>query len=116
MALTNEGKRQSMLGLTSDTRYISLHTADNTELSGNGYARAAITSSQMSVAANGRVTGPANHPVYTANTDTAIQAVKLALYDAATGGNQLLEPENITSPPPAPVNGQQVQITMAITP
>ena len=117
MAFTNKGKELAMKeGIASQTRYISLHLTNNTELSGHGYARKAITSGQMSVASTGVVTGPADLEIYEANDGSAQRAQKVALYDSRTGGNQLLTPEAITSPPAAPINGQAFALTLTITP
>lgn len=116
MALTDMGKRAAMKGgLFSSTRYIALLSSSTTELSGHGYSRAALTAAQASVANNGNITGPANHPIYTADDDSAEQATHVAIYDAATGGNQLVTPGAITSPPAAPVNGQQFRLSLTVT-
>ena len=117
MAFTNEGLAEVMeSGLASATRYIALFSDASTQLSGHGYARASITTAQMSVSNAGVITGPTNHEIYTADDASAVQATHVALYDAATGGNQLLEPEAITSPPIAPVNGQAFRLTLTINP
>ena len=51
MALTDRGKELAMsVGIASATRYISLHLAAGTELSGHGYARKAVAASEMTVA------------------------------------------------------------------
>ena len=117
MAFTDRGKQQAMsVGIASATRYISLHLADGTELNGHGYSRAAITTAQMTVNAAGVITGPANHPVYTANDGAAQRAIQLGLYASSAGADQLMGPENITSPPAAPVNGQEFRINLTINP
>ena len=85
MAFTNRGLQQAMTtGINSTTRYLSLHLTNNTELSGHGYARASITTAQMSASNAGVITGPTNHPIYTANDATAQRAMRVALYDAAS--------------------------------
>ena len=114
---TNRGLQQAMsVGIASSTRYISLHLTNDTELSGHGYARASISTAQMTVSSAGVITGPSNHEIYTANDGSAQQAQQVALYDAASGGNQLLSPEAITSPPAAPVNGQAFRLTLTLNP
>ena len=117
MAFTNAGLAEVMeFGLASATRYIALFSDVSTELSGHGYGRASITAAQMTVSNAGVITGPANHEIYTANDGSAVQATHVALYSAATGGIQYLEPEAITSPPIAPVNGQAFRLTLTINP
>ena len=117
MAYTDRGLQQCQsVGMSSTTRYISLHQTNDTELAGHGYARAAITTAQMTVSNAGVITGPTNHPIYTANDATAQRAMRVALYDAASGGNELAEPEAITSPPAAPVDGQEFRLTLTLNP
>ena len=117
MAFTNTGKNLAMRGIAGATRYIALHLADDTELVGHGYARKAITAAEMAVSASGVITGPQNFGIYTANDDTAQQARKVSLYDAANGGNQILEPEALTGDvPAAPVNGQEFRLSLTIDP
>lgn len=120
MALTNRGKRYAMeVGIFPDDdtdRYISLHLSDDTELSGHGYARKSINHSQLTVAATGVATGPTNLEIYTASDASAQDADKFALYDAATGGNQIFEPETFSTDVGAPANGQTVRLTPTFTP
>ena len=118
MAYTDKGlETVQSVGTASATRYISLHLTDDSELSDHGYARKAITAAQMSVATDGVITGPADHPIYTADDDSAQRAQKVALYDAETGGNQLLEPEAIDATiPAAPVDGQEFRLTLTLNP
>ena len=118
MALTDRGKQVTMeSGLASATRYISLHLANDTELSGHGYARKAITSDEMTVSSTGIITGPNNFGIYTANDGSAQRAQKVGMYDAASAGNQLLEPEALTGTvPAAPVNGQEFRLSLTISP
>ena len=117
MAFTNRGKELAMsVGIKSASRYISLHLANGTELSGHGYARKEITTAQMVVANTGVITGPTNLEIYEANDGSAQQAAKVALYDASSAGNQILEPEDIPSPPDAPENGQSFRLTLTINP
>ena len=118
MAFTDEGNRIVMSdeGFDSATRYISLHLANDTELSGHGYARKAITTAQMTVGSDGEITLPANHEIYTANDGSAQQAQQWAIYDAASGGVQLLTPETLTTIVAAPVDGQTFRLTGTISP
>ena len=120
MALTNRGKQYAMeVGVFPDddtNRYISLHLANSTELSGHGYARAAINHSQLTIAATGIATGPTNHPIYTASDATAQNADEWALYDALTAGNQIYEPEDFTTDVAAPASGQVVRLTPIFNP
>ena len=118
MAFTDRGFQQAMsVGIDSTTRYISLHLNNDNELSGHGYARKSISPSQMTVSNSGVITGPANFQLYIASDDAAQRAQKLAIYDASTGGNQLVEPETISSPiPAAPTNGQALQMTITLSP
>ena len=117
MAWTNRGKRYLMEdGLKGATRFIALHLANDAELAGHGYARKAGTAAQMTVAANGVVSFPADFEIYTASDASAQNADKWSLYDAATGGNQILEPEDFTTDVAAPANGQALQLTATITP
>ena len=97
-------------------RYISLHLADGTELSGHGYARKSINHSQLTVAATGIATGPTDFEIYTASDATAQDADQWALYDASTGGNQIYEPEDFTTDVGAPGNGQTVRLTPIFNP
>ena len=116
MAFTNRGKQLALsTGIASATRYIALHLANDTELSGHGYSRAALTAAEMTVSAAGVLTGPANKQIYTANDGSAQRAMKVSLYDAATSGNQIAEPEDITSPPIAPVDGQAFQLSLTLS-
>lgn len=120
MALTNRGKRyameQGVFPSSGTNRYISLHLANDTELAGHGYARAAINHAQLTVAATGIATGPTNHEIYTASDATAQDADKWALYDALAGGAQIYDPEDFTTDVAAPVNGQAVRLTPIFNP
>ena len=117
MALTNAGKSYVVKNdLDTSTEYISLHLTNDTELTGHGYARKALTSSDKTVrATDGRITGPTNFEIYTAGTNSAQQAQQVALYSAATGGNQLFEPEAIDATiPDAPANGQAFRLSLTL--
>ena len=118
MSFTNYAKELLMKTehFIKNSKYIALHGSGDTELSGNGYSRKAVTTSQMTVANTGVVTFPTNLTIYTANSNSAVQALKVSIYDAATGGNQLLTAEAISSPPAAPGNGQSFQISLTLTP
>ena len=117
MALTNAGKVDAMEGITSSTTYVSLHLSNDNELNGHGYSRAAIQSNQWTISNAGVATGPADLEVYTANDGSAQAAAKCALYDAASGGNQLFGPEALTgNVPGAPANGQAFRITLTLNP
>ena len=118
MAFTNRGLQQAMsVGIASATRYISLHLTNGTELSGHGYVRKSLTTAQMTLSAAGVITGPANLGIYTASDSAAQRAQQCALYDAASSGNQLLQPENLTGTvPAAPVNGQEFRLSLTINP
>ena len=120
MALTNAGKAEIMAnGFTANTKYISLHLTNNTELSGHGYARKAWTSGDMTVnATNGRVTATANFEIYTANDNSAQKAIKVAIYNHATNSaaaNQILTPENLTgTAPEAPILNQTFRLSSLV--
>ena len=118
MAFTDRGKELAMsVGIASATRYISLHLTNGTELAAHGYARKAITAAEMSTSNAGVITGPANFEIYTANDGTAQRAQQNAVYDALTGGSQILEPEALTGTiPAAPVDGQAFRLTLTINP
>ena len=123
MALTNRGKQQAMsVGIASKTRYISLHLANDTELTkDHGYARKAITAAQMAVSNAGVITSPANFGIYTADDNSAERAVKVGLYESAAGNDQLFEPENLDGVdtddhPLAPVNGQEFRLSLTLNP
>ena len=112
MALTDRGKELAMSeGIASATRYISLHLAAGTELSGHGYARKAVAASEMTVASDGAITVSAPIDVYAADDASAQDADQVGLYDAATGGDQIYEPEDLTTDVGAPGDGQTVQLT-----
>ena len=119
MALTNNGKVLAMGGIASASRWVSLHQANGTELSGNGYARKEITSANMTVGTNGVITVP-QLDVYTATTGppTAVKASQVGLYDAATAGNLLFDLETIANVDDvaAPIANQTVRITLTINP
>jgi len=72
--------------------YIGLHTADPTdagtgaEVSGNGYARQAIT---FASAASGSISNNAAVEFPAATTSSWGSVSHWAIYDASTGGNQL---------------------------
>ena len=117
MALTNRGKQQAMsVGIASVTRYAAFHLADNSELAGHGYRRKALTPDQMSVSETGVITGPQNLEIYQASDNGAQRAIKLSLYDAQAGGNQLYTPENLNPAPQAPGNGQAFRCTITLNP
>ena len=112
MAYTDRGKELAQsVGIASATRYVSLHLAAGTELSGHGYARKAITASEMSVGSDGTITVSAPLDVYTATDATAQDADQVGLYDAATGGDQIYEPEDLTTDVGAPDDGQTFQLS-----
>ena len=118
MAWTDLGKAKVMdEGIDGATRYVSLHLTDDTELSGHGYARKAVSTGDITVSAtDGTTTLPTNLSIYTANDGSAQRAQKVGLYNSSSGADQLLEPEAITSPPAAPISGQELQLTITITP
>ena len=104
------------VGIASATRYIANHLSNGTELSGHGYARKAITAAQMSVSNAGVITGPANLELWTASDGSAQDPDQWAVYDAATGGNQIYEPEDFGTDVSAPANGQAVRLTPTMNP
>lgn len=113
MAYTDLGLQQvQSVGIASVTRYLSMHLANDTELDfDHGYARKAITPSEMTVGADGTITITTPIDVYTADDAAAQNADKIALYRTATGDDQLLEPEALTTDVGAPVDGQTVRMT-----
>lgn len=113
MAYTDLGKEQvQSVGIASVTRYLSAHLANDNELDfDHGYARRAITPSEMSVSSAGVVTVTAPLDFYTADDDNAQDADKVALYMTMTGDNQLMEPENLTTDVGAPTDGQTLRLT-----
>lgn len=117
MAFTNKGKEVVMSeGLDSRSRYAALHLTNNTELAGHGYARKELTPAMMAVSATGVIT-VARFEFYTANDASAQRAQKVSIYDAATGGNQLMTPEAIAATiPPAPENGQTLRLALTLNP
>ena len=104
-------------GVFGATRYVSLHLASGTELSGHGYSRAAVAPADVSVAADGDATLPANLEIYTADDDSAQVAASANIYDAATGGNAYLDaPGELDAPlPGAPADGQALQVSLTVT-
>ena len=120
MAFTDYAKKRLMETESFDAadKYIALGvgTPNNpTELSGHGYSRGRWRTSNMSAAADGTVSG-SQIVVYTANDGLAQQATVSAIYDRATGGNQIVEWESFSNPPEAPLNGQEVLLTPSVTP
>ena len=113
MALTDRGKELAMsVGIASATRYVSLHLADGTELDADhGYARKAITTAEQSVSGTGVLTVTTPLDVYTADDAAAQDADQAAMYDAATGGAQIYEPEDLTTDVAAPGDGQTFRLT-----
>lgn len=117
MAFTDLGKNKIMdEGIDGAPRFISLHLADDSELSGHGYSRSEISITEWTIASDGVATGPTHHPIYTANDDSAQRGMKIGLYNSVAGSDQLMEPEDISNPPPAPANGQSVQLTVTVNP
>lgn len=121
MALTNDGKVIIMSeGFAGSTKYISLHLADNTELSGHGYARKAWVTGDMTVnQTNGRVSAPANYEIYTANDGSAQKAAKVGIYSHSasteSGDKQILSPENLAgSAPAAPILNQTFRLASLV--
>lgn len=120
MGLTTAGKVDAMEGVFDSSVYVALFRGNSELTAGqNGYARSEVTAAQSSVdSSTGVVTFPPNHEIYTGTgTGTAVVATRVAIYDAVTGGNQILEPEDITSPPSAaPVANQAFRMTIRINP
>ena len=122
MAFTELGKQVVMdEGIDGATRYVALHLANNTELSGHGYARKAVLASQMAVGVGGVTTLPANLSIYTANDGAAQQAQRVSLYRSLSGNDELMTPEAITDTtddplPDAPQNGQTLQLSITFNP
>ena len=117
MALTNRGKQLAMsVGIASATRYISFQLANGTELSGHGYARKSISTAQMTVSSAGVITGPTNLECWTASDASAQNPGQVALHDSLTGGDQIYEPEDLTTDVAAPASGQSVRLTLTLNP
>ena len=116
MAWTNYAKNALMdtEQFDANSKYIAL-AVGGTELTGSGYSRAEWTTAQMTIANDGTITGP-EITIYTASGASAVQATQTGIFDAATTGNQWLEWETITSPPAAPVDGQDFRLTPTVTP
>lgn len=118
MAFTDTGKVEAMKGIAALDRYVSLHLSNDTELSGHGYSRKAVSAAvlQAAIGSDGQIS-LSNVDVYTATDGSAQDADKVALYDAATGGNQLMEPETLTTDVGAPALGQTFRLTtLTLTP
>ena len=118
MPFSEQGKGIVMdEGIDGSNRHISLHLADNTELSGHGYSRTEVSAANINVdTADGVATLASSIlplTLYTANDDGAQVAVKAALYSAATGGVQIYEPEDLDTgaPTAAPIDGQGFELT-----
>ena len=116
MAYTDLGLEQvQSVGIASVTRYLSAHLSNDDELDfDHGYARQAIAPASMSVGSDGTVTVTVPLDVYTADDDSAQDADKIGLYQTATGADQLLEPEDLTTDVGAPDDGQTVQLTSLV--
>ena len=116
MAWTDYMKKRLMdtEAFNASDKYIALATS-STELSGHGYQRGRWRTSNMNVSAAGVVTG-ARFEIYSATDGSAQRATRIAVFDAASGGNMILGWENISSPPAAPTQGQAVNVTPSVTP
>jgi len=118
MGFTDRGKKICMDAVGGAARFIGLFLANDTELSGHGYARKQISAAQMTVSSAGVITGPANLVIYTANDGTAQRAMKVGLFASGVRGTDdaILEPEAITTPPAAPANGQDFRLSLTLNP
>ena len=110
MAWTTYFKNQVAANEFQDsTKYVGL-AIDGTELTGNGYARAAWLTTEMTLANDTSViTNSAIIVAYTPTTDSAQDADEFAIFDAVSGGNQLTDWEDLTSDVAAPELGQRIQ-------
>lgn len=120
MAFTDFAKKLLMdtEHFDANNKFVALASGasgSESELSGHGYTRGTWLTSNMTISNSGVVTGAA-FTIYQANDGSAVQAVAVALFDSASGGNQLTTWERISSPPAAPVLGQNVNITPTLTP
>ena len=120
MALTDFGKNAAMdgPGVFGATRYISFHLTSDTELSGNGYVRKSLTTSQaVTTSSAGVVTTPDNFECWTASTASAQRPMKFSLYSALTGGSQIYETEDLDATiPAAPGDGQAYEASLTFNP
>lgn len=123
MAFTALGKQEVMdKGIDGATRYITLWLADGTtQLSGHGYSPKAVLPAQMNVGTGGVTTLPANLAIYTANDGSAQRASKVGLARDSDGSNALMTPEDIENSisnplPPAPINGQTLELSITLNP
>ena len=99
----------------ANSKYIAL-AVGGTELTGSGYSRAEWITGDMTIANDGTITGP-EITVYTASGASAVQATQVGIFGTATGtADQWLAWETITSPPAAPVDGQDFRLTPTVTP
>lgn len=110
MALLDDGKNKAMDGIILGTTYICLTLANDTELSGHGYARKAVSAGDWTVSSAGVAT-VSNVDVYTASDGSAQQAQKVGLASSTTGSINLLSAETLTTVPSAPGNGATFRLT-----
>lgn len=110
MALPDAGKNEALQGLLDGTRYIALLLANDTELSGHGYARKAIALSSWTIT-GGVATAAVPLEIYTATDGSAQQAGKAQIFDAATTGNALTDAVTLSPLPAAPSNGGTFRLT-----
>ena len=109
MAWTVNGKLVMANAFVGTIKYIALFIG-NVELSGHGYTRGSVVPASMSVNnSTARITVGSAINIYTPTDASAQDATHIAIYDSATGGNQLLEPTQFTDIP-APQQGQTVQV------
>lgn len=65
--------------------HVSLHQANGTELTGDGYARQSTTFG----AASGGVTSNTTQELFTSNAGAWVEATQMGIYDASSSGNQI---------------------------
>lgn len=114
MAWTTYFKNQVAANVfQNSTKYVGL-AIDGTELTGHGYSRGAWITSAMTLANDTSVI--TNNDIviaYTPTDSSAQDADEFAIFDAASGGNQLTEWEDLTSDVAAPELGQSLRFMSA---
>lgn len=115
MALSNAGKKFVLENnMTTASLWAGL-SANGTAEQGSaaGYARVQLPTNRRSVSNAGVLTLAASAspiPFYTANAANAANPSHIAVFSAASGGDQLTEWQALSPDPDAPANGQAVRI------
>lgn len=111
MALTNAGLTKAMrTGVVSGDMYLALHEADNSELSGGGYARKQLVIDPDGFGSDGTYSFR-NVDVYDGQAG-AEDADKVSIFASASGNDPLFTPDPITVDVGAPGLGVTVRGTV----